>query len=372
MSAPPSSTETFETAKRHFFDGLAHLHAGRFDQAEQQFLASLALMPQRVSTLVNLAATRLRLGRPQPALSSADDVLAIEPGNTDALLHRGTALLMLHRPAEALASFDRLLAVDPRHAVAWSQRGSILREAHRLPEAAQAFEQALAHGADPVLNRYYLASVTQQTLQTAPAEYVEALFDDYAEQFDEHLVQQLRYRIHEALVQHVVPPASGRFTSALDLGCGTGLCGPLVRPLAAWLLGIDLSAQMLNKARARGVYDELVQADIVQHLQKAGERHDLVLAADVFIYVGDLAPVFAAVRRALPPGGVFCFSAEEAASAEAPAGYRLLPSLRYAHTEPYLCELAAAHGFQVRQLLREPIREDQREPVEGLLAYLST
>jgi predicted TPR repeat methyltransferase len=162
--------------------------------------------------------------------------------------------------------------------------------------------------------------------------------------------------------------ADARFVSALDLGCGTGLCGPLVRPLAERLTGVDLSARMIEKARSLAVYDRLEQGDVIEFLEgNGGERWDLVLAADVFIYVGDLEPVFARLERAMAEG-VFCFSVESLASEG--DEMRLLPSLRYAHSEPYLERLAARHGFAVAVMKHAPVREDQGEVIEGLYVIL--
>jgi predicted TPR repeat methyltransferase len=271
---------------------------------------------------------------------------------------------------QALDSYDHALAADPGLAQAWSNRGGILREMKRNEEAAEAFRQAMAHGGDPELHRYYLASVSAQPVPaTAPAHYVETLFDDYADQFDAHLVGMLGYRAHSTLAWHLGALGRGPFRSALDLGCGTGLCAPFLKPMTARLAGVDLSGQMMEKARALGLYDRLVQADIVEHLQSSDERYDLVTAADVFIYVGDLEPLFAALEKAMEPNGIFCFSAE--CAAHEGVDFELLPSLRYAHSGRYLRALAAQHGFDVVQLIHAPIREDQREPIQGMFVYLS-
>ena len=403
MSTPPVQ-EAFEQAKKLFLEGLQAYADGRFEAAAQCYQGSLALLPGRVSTLINLAAAQLKLGQAQHALASAARVLAAEPGNAEAWFHKACALTMLNRhpealagyeqvlkldvlpagepwlrhgqalqaldqPERALASYERALAVDPTLAQAWSNRGGILREMHRNEEAAEAFRQALAHGADPELHQYYLASVTAQAVpQTAPAHYVESLFDEYADEFDAHLVGVLGYSAHRTLVRHLEALGRGPFRSALDLGCGTGLCAPLLKPMTQRLAGVDLSGQMLDKARSLGLYDRLDQADIVDCLQRTEDRYDLVTAADVFIYVGKLEPVFAALAPAMEAKGIFCFSAEWAG--DEALDFKLLPSLRYAHSERYLRALATRHGFELLQLIRAPIREDQREKIPGMFVYL--
>ena len=362
--------DSFEQAKAHFFAALGRQQACDFAEAERGYRASLALVPGRASTLINLAAVQLRLARPVDALASADAALAAERDSVDALLHRATALGQLGQPREALATFQRLLAIDPHHAAAWSGCGTVLREAGRLDEAADAFREALRHGGDAELNGFYLASVQAGTAPPSPpSAYVAGLFDHYAEEFDSHLVGQLGYQAHRQVVDRLVAAqgADARFESALDLGCGTGLCGPLVRPMVAALTGVDLSARMLEKARALGVYDRLAHADIVEFLAASPDRFDLVLAADVFIYVGDLARVFALLERAMARG-VFCFSVE--ALDDDAADVRLLPSLRYAHSRPYLVRLATQHGFEVAAIDRAAVREEQGVPIEGLYLVL--
>lgn len=371
--ADGESDPALESAKQLFFDGLAAFEAGRFEAAERLFVASLEVVPGRPSTLLNLAATRLKLRRPVEAIAAADAVLASHADNIDALQLRARALARLGLQAQALDACERALAVDPGHADTWSRRGAALRESGRLAEAAQAFEQAIALGGDTELNRYYLAAVRGAAPPlAAPATYVEQLFDDYSGEFDEHLVGVLGYRGHAVLVDNLQKPGARRFEAALDLGCGTGLCGALVKPRVTRLTGVDLAQHMLERARARDVYDRLEHAEIVAWLGSNRETFDLVVAADVLIYIGDLSPVFAGARRALAPGGEFCFSVElDSDENDESVGFKLQPSLRYAHSERYLRGLASRHGFAVAQLLRAPLRQEEQRTIDGLYCYLT-
>ena len=389
--------DAFAAAREHFTTGLDHLQAGRLPQAEQALRASLALVPGRPSTLTNLAVALLHQGRPDEAVPLLDEVLAQQPDDVEALGHRGMALNQLRRPAEAgpcfervvqlaptraeawfhlaqtwqlvnqpdraVQAYDQCLALRPQHAASWSQRGTALRDLGRHSEAAASFERALALGDDDGLNAYFLAAVGGGAAPAcAPRGYVQRLFDDYADDFDQHLVGQLGYCAPEVLQRLLVGLGRPAFGHGLDLGCGTGLCGPQLRPLVRQLTGVDLSAAMLDAARRRGSYDALVQADLAEHLASTDDRHDLVVSADVFIYVGDLAPVFSGVRRVLQPGGVFAFSVEPAA-ADQP--WVLQASLRYAHGAAALRTLAAAHGLQVRHVERGALRVDEVHTVQG-------
>ena len=409
----------FERAKALFFEGHALLETGRPDEAAARFEASLALAPGRASTLANLGVARVEAGHHAAAIDVLESALALEPDDLssrsylavalaalgrhaealachDAVLaraperprnwlRRGEALRFLDRHAEALEAFERALALDATLVAAWTHKGSLLRDAGRTAEAAHAYRQALDQGGDPDLLGYYLASVTGHGAPpAAPAAYVAPFFDEYADEFERHLAEALDYRAPQALVEAIGALGLRRWRSALDLGCGTGLCGALLRPFVARLEGVDLSARMLDHARRRGAYDALVQGDVAAHLvaMPAG-AYDLIVAADLFIYIGDLGPVFAAAARALEAGGVFAFTVEalpvgeaaapasdaSAASASA-AGHVLLPTLRYAHAEPYLRALASRHGFTVAMLAPGVLRREQHRAVDGLYAVL--
>lgn len=400
----------FEQAKTLFLDAVALTEAGRHAEAESRLQAAAALVPDRPSTLLNLAVVRLRLGRPQDALTALEALLALEPENPagrfqralalnqigrhaealaalDALLAaqpdiaaahqlRGQTLQELQRHVEALPAYERAVALDPGLGEAWSLLGQLQRDLQRPAAARAAFEQALQAGADPALCRYFLAGLGAGEMPASPPEaYVRGLFDTYADDFEPHLLEVLRYRAHEAVVQAAaaaLPGGVSPVAAALDLGCGTGLCGPLLRPLARSLHGVDLSPTMLARARARGVYDQLQEAELAEHLQATPQRYALVTAADVFIYVGALEAVFAGVRRVLAPGGVFAFSVERAEDGDHHGGDRpvLRPSLRYAHSAAYLLALAKRHGLQLVQQQTLALREDQRQPVQGLVLSL--
>jgi predicted TPR repeat methyltransferase len=228
----------------------------------------------------------------------------------------------------------------------------------------------LAHGGDPELVGFFLAAVEgHQMPASAPRAHVQQLFDHYAERFDAHLVQVLHYSGHERLADALTRAADGRrFAHALDLGCGTGLCGALLKRLAARIDGVDLSAPMLAQARRLQLYDQLVQVDVCEHLAATDHRYDLIAASDVFTYIGDLDAVFVGVRRVLDVGGLFCFSVEAASDDE---DFVLRGSLRYAHSRRYVEALAARHGCTVRCVKRLPMREDQQRPIDALYVVLA-
>jgi predicted TPR repeat methyltransferase len=380
VSYPTADDSAQAQARQHFLRGLANFGEGLFHEALTAFEAALALAPRRASVLINLAATLLQLGRPHDALAHADTVLQTDPNAIEAWLHRGHALAQLGQLEGALQAMSRVHEIDPAHAVAWTSRGHVLREmgAHLL--AREAYQHALTLGASPGELRYYLAAMggigphaapmNSNTVDAPPEGYVASLFNGYADDFEHHLTQDLGYDAHHKVWQLVQPthlPMEG-FAATLDLGCGTGLCGRLARARTQRLVGVDLAAKMVERARDLGVYDEVHLSDLVDFLRHGDERFDLVLCADVFIYVGALEATFDALKPRLKPAALLAFSVE--CPDDLLVGWRLLPSLRFAHSEDYLCALATRHGLHVLDVQRAAVRKDQGQAVLGLFVLM--
>ena len=198
---------------------------------------------------------------------------------------------------------------------------------------------------------------------------VVALFDAYADSFDAHLIELLGYRGHEAVIGALAALVGGNPVGVVvDLGCGTGLCGPGLRPLARRLVGVDLSPGMLAEARSRGVYDALVEADLLYALATwPDETVDAFAAADVLGYVGELAGVFVEAARVLRPGGHFVFTVE----ATAAGPWRLGASRRVAYSETYLLETCAAAGLRLARRDAVTLRREDRVGVAAWLVTLT-
>jgi predicted TPR repeat methyltransferase len=277
---------------------------------------------------------------------------------------------MLHASGDHAAASELLLGaleLAPQWAVGWFRLGELQEAAGALDPAARAWTMALK--LDPA-DRFG-AALKLQLIGKAPAAaappsaFVETLFDHYAETFEESLVERLQYRLPEFMDEAIRAARPGRFPLVLDLGCGTGLMGQKLRPIADRLEGYDISAKMLKQARAKGVYDVLAKADL-RDFSYVGPKAGLVVAADVFIYVGGLEGVVNTVAGLLVGDGLFAFSVEKLAGVDE-ADFALQPSRRYAHSETYVRRVLAAKGFSLLSLATKLIRQDRREPVEGLV-----
>lgn len=306
------------------------------------------------------------------------------------------------RDEEALACFERAVAADPLYAKAWNNLGAACQRLGHMARAEEAYRTALRHDpallqpglnlgrlheargefalaaacyrealarhpGDEMLEHLYAAASGRNT-QRAPAGYVQALFDEQAPRFDAHLVGELEYRVPEQLAALLRPALPRTGARVLDLGCGTGLVGAALAGAGAEITGADLSAGMLREAKKRGCYARLLQLDAHDALAQYDEAGaDAVVAADVFIYIGDLSGIFAATARALSPRGVFAFSVESLQDGD----YQLQPTGRYAHSLRYIGSLAAAAGLRPGQTVPTRIRRQGKGYAGGTLAVLS-
>lgn len=209
------------------------------------------------------------------------------------------------------------------------------------------------------------------SVDAAPAAYVAALFDAYAPEFDAALVERLHYVAPTTLARLVrayAPKEPGnRFARALDIGCGTGLAGEALRQDIGYLEGVDLAQGMIDIAAGKGVYDALARADALAFLLARADRFDLILAADVFAYIGDLDRLFAGLRARTAPGGLVAFTVEKSDRED----WRVGESLRFAHSEAYLRRLADKHDFAVAALEESVLRRDRGADIVGLAVVLS-
>jgi predicted TPR repeat methyltransferase len=340
---------------------------GRHAEAAVAYDRVLAENSNLVEAWLGRGNACFQLKRNGEALAAFDQALACKPDLTEALLGRGGILYLAGRFEDAVAAFDRALAIEPGFAGAWLNRGKALQGMKRLEEAIASYRQALATGGDADFIRYILASLGVEAVPAAaPRRHMVEWFDCAADEFDQYMVGTLKYQMHELLSEALARFLPEHKVDVLDLGCGTGLLGQRLRSRAATLIGVDLSANMIEHARRRDIYHDLICAELNEFLPGQSGRFDLVAATDVFIYIGDLAPVFCGVHAALREGGLFGFSVE----ANEDADFTLRATQRYAHSSRYLRALAGQHGFTVETIEPGVIRKEYGIDVAGYLAVL--
>jgi predicted TPR repeat methyltransferase len=287
---------------------------------------------------------------------------------------------MLDDGGEAAAAaelMEQALELAPAWAAGWYRLATYREKTGNKQGAIAAYRRTLDLGPGDMFGaELKLALLGDVAIpDRPPSSYVERLFDDYADRFETSLVKKLDYSVPGKLA-NLVASTGRRYRLCVDLGCGTGLLGPEIRDRVDRLEGFDLSQNMLAKASEKHVYDQLAQADLSLVPQATGlfalgpeHRADLITAADVLMYLGNLESVFDIVSALAAPRADLAFSVEDAGEGE---GFHLAPSLRYAHSEAYVRGLCARHGIEILETTRTTIRKDGANIISGILFLART
>ncbi len=347
------------------------LTQGKQRLAAEHCSRMIRLSPDRAIGHILLANLLVEQEDHKRAAVSYSTALKIDPGNIEAANNLGNVLFSLGRFSDAAATYRRILENRPDYAEGFHNLGNAVRELGRPEEAIECYRRALELRPELLQSRYMLATLSEDEAPSSPPpKYVAQLFDQYAWKFYKHLRDELDYHTPEQILDAVSAVIGGTPSErlhVLDLGCGTGLCGPLFRPFARTMVGVDLSSKMLEKARARQVYDRLIAGDLLVPLQEPDAAYHLILAADVFVYLGNLTDVFLACRNTLEPNGLFVFSTEAETSG---TGYRLRRSGRYAHSIPYIRGVSSTTGFSELFFRETVLRKEKGIPIPGYIFVL--
>lgn len=347
--------------------GLAHEEAGALTEAIDCYRRAVELAPDDAVLWVNLGLALQQSGQREPAAQCYRQALQLEPQHAQALNNLGGLLQASGEYSAAVQCYLAALQADPQLAEAHRNLGGVLEASGDRDGALHHYTEALRLKPDYTEVAYVLAALRGEAPPSAaPGDYVAALFDQYADEFDAHLTGVLGYRTPAVLREMFATHVAATSLDVLDLGCGTGLAGLAFRDVAAHLAGVDLSPRMVEKAAQRGIYDALAVDDVVAALQARPQAWDVLVAADVFVYIGDLAPVLAAAQAALRPGGWLLFSVEQGET----EGFVLREAGRYAHSAGYVRVLAGCRGFLVRSEQAAVLRQNLGVDVPGWLYLL--
>jgi predicted TPR repeat methyltransferase len=381
-------------------DAIAHHQAGRLAEAEALYLDLLRRDANDVDALHYLGVLRMGQDRPDEAigllrkalpraprnaliwnnlgivLMRVDNLPAaefafqnatqIKPDCVEAWFNLANLLRGLQRNDTAAACYQRVIDLDPRFPGAYENVALLLKRMGRDDLAAETYRKWLAaEPENPIARHMAAAHQAAQAPERAADEFVSQLFDRMAPTFDASLAA-LEYaapRLLVAALSQAVPLAAGGLV-ILDAGCGTGLCGPMLRASARSLAGVDLSAGMLAKARERAVYDELHESELVSFMRARPGAADVVICADTFIYFGALEDPIRAAAKTLKDGGALAFNVE-AEPDDSPETFRLHGHGRYSHAAKYVRECVENAGFSSPRIESETIRKESGIDVRG-------
>jgi predicted TPR repeat methyltransferase len=348
-------------------NNLANLlcEAGKLDEAARHLLRALELEPDDSRALNNLGNVARAAGQTEEAIRCFERAAELAPDFALPYENLGRVHMVAGDIPRAHGLFCKAVALD--HGLTHSRQfvGLALCELGRYEEAREYYRQwAEAEPENPVPRHLAAAVQGEAAPMRASDRYVRTVFDTFAASFDVHL-QRLEYRAPGLVVEALRAAGAGTGLRILDAGCGTGLCGPLLRPLAAELQGVDLSPKMLDRARATGHYDALFEGELTEFMRIRPGYYDAIACADTLCYFGGLDDAAQAAFAALGPRGLFSFTVEALAQTHSREPYRLAHTGRYAHAERYVRDAVAKAGFEPVNVSGAWLRMEAGKQVAG-------
>jgi predicted TPR repeat methyltransferase len=317
-----------------------------------------------------MSALFMKTGNLDKALVFVD--MAIKRAPDIAIFHMQQGLLYSTQKKWLAAekSFRKAAAIQPDDISAMEQLFASLMEQKKKDEAQAVMEKLLTLQSKNPIAQHFLAIMRGDNVETTPKEYVKKLFNDSAESFDNHMQRILSYNVPSQLADLIrsLPQMKHKSSlSLLDLGCGTGLVAETLLDITSLRAGVDLSQKMLDQAQNKQLYTELHDSDIIEFMLASDYKFDLVVAADVLVYIGNLQPFFNAVRKVLANEGLLAFSVEKE---DAHNEFHLNTSGRYSHNLIYIKLLAQKENYNILIQKETVLRIEKNESVKGILFVL--
>ncbi len=350
--------------------GVALYEAEECTAAKKAFEQALAISDKDPDYWFNLALCCKKLNLLKETLAAYRNALQCKPDDIEILYSFGCYCKDCGASQEAMTLYRHILELDPTYVPALNNLAYLYHIQDDHEQAIRLYQALLTLVPQHSGAQHMLAALQGETAAVPAKEYIKNLFDNYSEDFDSSLLDGLAYQVPQ-LLRDLVNREGGKahYLHTLDLGCGTGLCGRVFREITRQLDGIDLSPKMLAKAAEKNVYDELYEAELVSFLISTTDTYDLLLAADIFTYFGDLDKVFSALQQASDPHAHLIFSVEKAGQIPADRGWQLGVSGRYSHDHEYIVHTAASYGFILNHSVSAELRKEKGKAVEGLLYF---
>lgn len=342
---------------------------GLVADAEAAYRRALDLAPEHVETLSNLAVILRRQKKTSAAHALLKKALTIDPEHSDAYYNLGNIYRDLKRDDDALQAYHKSVKFQPDNQKSAKSIAKLLFESGRKEESHEVLKRVLVRNpGDAVARHLLIAYGAGPAPARASDDYVRQTFDGFAGDFDS-VLKELDYAAPSLVAERLHQELNGEGSGyrIVDLGCGTGLFGPLVKSVADSLIGVDLSEKMLARARERNVYDDLVVSELTQYLCRSDVPIDVLACVDTLVYFGALEQFSIAAKEALQPGGWLFFSVESHDARKQPPDFVLHPHGRYSHSRSYVENVLGAANLRITAMDDVTLRLEREEPVQGMV-----
>lgn len=351
----------------HFNCGLALFELAQFPEAEEQYLKAILIRDDFPDIHYNRGLNLRHLQRLEDAIASFTKALSLGDTSLETIYSIALCHQDMQAHSEAARFYEIILAKDPGHLSSLNNYAYLSHKTGDTAKAYRLYRQLLRHNPGHQAARHMVAALSGETPDSAPLGYVEEVFDNYAGSFERELLHTLRYQTPQDLRQlyrEIFPNDSRKLV--VDLGCGTGLAGREFHDSCQELIGVDISTEMLKQAAQKSLYHDLIQEDILQFLVKETRRYDMIIAADVFTYMGDLKEIFTECARVAHSGAIFVFSVETTQDTM----YELKRTGRFGHSHCHIERLSQTSGWHILESRDSNLRRERGEWIKGHLFIL--
>jgi predicted TPR repeat methyltransferase len=348
--------------------GMVAFQRGHYEIAIKMLLQVLRKCPSSAAVLTNLGNIYVVNEQPDEAINVLKKAISIDPFASIAYNNLGNAYRLKGHCNQAISAYMRAIDLNHDFTDALANLGGVYYSEGKYDEAISYFDKTFKLNPEHPSAGHILASLRGQTTERAPIGHIRQLFDDYSSRFDDHLVRELGYAMPRLIREEIdltLGPGA-HFEHTIDIGCGTGLAGIELRNRSKKLTGLDVSLRMIEKAKARNIYDHLHVGDIFEYFKSCNEIFDLVICADVLPYIGNIHTLFESIGGRMGVGACLAISTEATSEAD----YFLRDTARYAHSREYIEKVANDTGYTVISMKRENLRKHKGEWLLGDLVLL--
>ncbi|CAG37270.1 tetratricopeptide repeat protein [Desulfotalea psychrophila] len=354
--------------------GLLYYEINDFSQAKKHYLIAQQEYPNSHDLLYNLGLCQKKSGEIEEAKKSFLEALQCEGDDIDCLYNLAGCYRETEELEHAKLCYEAVLSRDKNYLPALSNLAYTCQRMGDKKEALGYYQRVLEIEPQHQGALHMVATITGVHFNHTSSQYVEELFDNYAESFDESLIEKLHYQVPQLIKRELleVVPETTKFNHLLDIGCGTGLTGLVLKDMARAMTGVDLSHKMLAKALEKNIYHHLIPADIEKFASQTDQEYDLIVAADVFSYIGNLQEAFGQIDEMAAPGALLVFSMERHENENEIAPLQLGTTGRFTHSLEYITTLAREHKMTILRQTEVTLREEAASSIQGWLFVFKT
>ena len=345
------------------FNNLAILlkKLGEFNLAIICYVKAINLKPDYIEAYHNIGLLYIETNEIQKSKFFFDKAFNIDSNNEISNFNLGVVYSKQKKLCKAEFHFKKAIKINPTYIEAYYNLGILYHNQEKIELAKRCYEKTLKLDPSFCEAHHILNALSGKTTKSAPKKYVEKLFDNYAANFEKSLVLNLKYNTPKIVKEMIIDNNMVNLGSVLDLGCGTGLVGLELKPFSKNIDGVDLSKFMLEEANNKKIYNNLFHNDIEDFLTKSNLEYDYFIAADVFVYIGNLSKIFKLIKERNKQNGKLIFSTEHTYR----KGYFINKKGRYCHSIDYIKSLCKKFDYELLVFRKVPLRKDDLKDVVG-------